>query len=185
MSAPGRPKRESFERQREGSPVTALVLRASGVASGDAWRIVRGADAPVDAGAVLPLATWLALGQARRAQHGLWLAPADDPLALRCAALPARIAVDFPTFKDGRGYSTATLLRTRLAFAGDLRAIGDVLVDQLFYLKRVGFSSFELRAAQDPAAAAAALRTFSDAYQRATDNPLPLFRRRLSNGVPT
>lgn len=163
--------------------MNALVLRADGAVSGEARRIARGAEAPVEAGALLPLAAWLALDEARRAQHGLWLAPADDPLALRGAALPARIAVDFPTFKDGRGYSTAALLRTRLAFAGDLRAIGDVLIDQLFYLKRVGFSSFELRADQDPAAAAAALRTFSQTYQRSVDEPLPLFRRRHLHGV--
>lgn len=163
--------------------MSALVLRADGAVSGAAWRIVRDASAPVVAGALLPLAAWRALDEAHRARHGLWLAAADDPLALRGAALPARIAVDFPKFTDGRGYSTAVLLRTRLAFAGDLRAIGDVLIDQLFYLKRVGFSSFELRADQDPAAAAAALRTFSETYQRSVDEPLPLFRRRHLQGV--
>lgn len=163
--------------------MSALVLYADGAFGGEVWRIARSAEAPAEADALLPLAAWLALDPAQRARRGLWLAPDNDPLALRGAALPARIAVDFPTFKDGRGYSTAVLLRTRLAFAGDLRAVGDVLIDQLFYLKRVGFSSFELRADQDPAAAVAALRTFSETYQRSVDEPLPLFRRRHLHGV--
>jgi len=55
-----------------------------------------------------------------------------------------------------------------------------VQVDQLFYLRRVGFSSFALRADQDPQAAAAALRTFSDVYQASIDQPLPYFRRRAT-----
>jgi phosphoadenosine phosphosulfate reductase len=92
------------------------------------------------------------------------------------------IAVDFPAFKDGRGFSTATLLRSRYGFRGDLRAIGDVVLDLLFYLRRVGFSSFHLRADQDRAAAAAALRSFSDVYQASVDQPLPYFRRRSASG---
>ena len=87
------------------------------------------------------------------------------------------IAIDFPVFNDGRGYSIAAVLRSRYKYRGDLRAIGDVLIDQLFFMRRVGFTSFLLRADQDHVKAAAKMRTFSDAYQGAADNPLPAFRR--------
>eukprot|EP01034_Spumella_vulgaris_P034928 gene34927-43070_t len=56
------------------------------------------------------------------------------------------MAVDFPKFTDGRGYSIAYNLRTRLAYAGELRAIGDVLRDQLFSMQRVGFNAYDVRA---------------------------------------
>ena len=71
---------------------------------------------------------------------GVWLAPADDPGGARArtlASLPV-IAVDFPAFTDGRGYSTARLLRERYGYTGELRAIGDVQRDQLHYLRQVG-----------------------------------------------
>jgi uncharacterized protein (DUF934 family) len=168
------------------------ILMADGSWRDDAWRVVRpapgagaAADDDVAPGAILPLARFLALPPAARSGLAVWLAPADDPaLLLPASAALELIAVDFPTFRDGRGYSAATLLRARYGFAGELRAIGDVLVDQLFALKRVGFTSFGLRADQQPAAALAALRTFSETYQRAVDQPLPLFARRAGGAVP-
>jgi uncharacterized protein (DUF934 family) len=90
------------------------------------------------------------------------------------------VAVHFPKFNDGRGYSSARLLRERLGFAGELRAVGDVLRDQLFLLARCGFDSFALRADQDPASALSAFKDFSVRYQAATDEVLPLFRRRTA-----
>ena len=80
-----------------------------------------------------------------------WRRP-DDPAALvpHLDAVPL-VAIDFPVFNDGRGYSTAAVLRSRYRYRGDLRAIGDVLIDQLFFLRRVGFTSFPLRADQDHA----------------------------------
>jgi uncharacterized protein (DUF934 family) len=125
------------------------------------------------------LAVYRAL--ATRDGCAVWLAPADEPAGVAefLPQLPL-VAIDFPTFKDGRGYSIASILRTRLRFAGELLAIGDVLIDQLFYLKRVGFSSFALRADQDEQAAAAALFSFSTSYAGAVDEPLPHFRRRAS-----
>jgi uncharacterized protein (DUF934 family) len=125
---------------------------------------------------LLPLALYLT--QSPSATHGVWLSPTDDPAALvpYLDAVPL-IAIDFPVFNDGRGYSTAAVLRSRHRYRGDLRAIGDVLIDQLFFLRRVGFTSFLLRADQDHLKAAAKLRTFSDAYQGAADDPLPAFRR--------
>ena len=88
------------------------------------------------------------------------------------------LAINFPVFSDGRGYSLARLLRQRYHFQGELRAIGDVLPDQLYYLRRCGFDAFALRADRDPEAALDALKPFSESYQAAADQPVPLFRRR-------
>ncbi len=110
---------------------------------------------------------------------GVWMEGHDNlaPILNSIEKLPL-IAINFPKFTDGRGYSTAALLRTRYGFTGELRAIGDVLRDQLFYMKRVGFNAFAVRADKDIADALNALRDFSENYQASTDQPVPLFRRR-------
>jgi uncharacterized protein (DUF934 family) len=87
------------------------------------------------------------------------------------------IAIDFPTFADGRGYSIAYQLRTRLGYAGELRAIGDVLRDQLFYMARVGFNAFATREDRSIEDALKGLTDFSETYQTAWDQKTPLFRR--------
>jgi uncharacterized protein (DUF934 family) len=92
----------------------------------------------------------------------------------------AVIAIEFPTFKDGRGYTTARLLRERFGYVGQLRAVGDVLRDQLFYMTRCGFDAFELKAGKDVVGALEAFRDFSVTYQGAVDDPRPLFRRRTA-----
>jgi len=163
----------------------SVILKADGSWIKDATRLVREpAATAVGAGDVVPVQTYLALTAEQREGVAVWLAPDSEPGQLaEFTARLALIAVDFPAFKDGRGFSTASLLRTRYGFRGDLRAIGDVLIDQLFYLRRVGFSTFALRADQDPASAVAALRTFTDVYQASVDQPLPYFRRRATAGV--
>jgi uncharacterized protein (DUF934 family) len=164
--------------------MSARILLSDSTWKDDSFRVLRTAPESVAAGDVIPLANYLALDASQRAGVGVWLAPDSEPreLAPFTDRLPL-IAVDFPAFKDGRGFSTATLLRTRYGFLGDLRAIGDVLIDQLFYMRRVGFSSFAVRADQDPERAVAALRTFTDVYQAGVDQPLPYFRRRAASGV--
>jgi len=89
------------------------------------------------------------------------------------------VAVHFPQFADGRGYSLGRLLRERYGWRGELRAIGDVLRDQLFYLTRCGFDAFDLREDQDLQAALSAFDDFSESYQTAVDQRQPLFRRRI------
>ncbi|HNC02357.1 MAG TPA: DUF934 domain-containing protein, partial [Agitococcus sp.] len=88
------------------------------------------------------------------------------------------IALDFPAFADGRGYSYATLLRQRFGFTGELRATGDVFKDNLFYLKRCGFNSFAVRADKDIHVALQGLNNFSESYQASVDESRPLYRRR-------
>ncbi len=149
----------------------------------DRWRLLAAGEASDGAdGVLLPLPRLLEAAGADRlpgaATIGAWLAPDDDPRQLApWLGRLALVAVQFPKFTDGRGYSIATLLRTRLGWRGELRAIGDVLQDQLFALRRVGFDSFALRADRDPQAALVAFGSFTLSYQGAVDDPRPHFRR--------
>ncbi len=112
---------------------------------------------------ILPLAQWCAKRPGLDPAHtGVWLGPDDDvaPLLPWLAMLPL-IAIRFPVFTDGRGYSLDRLLRGRHGYAGELRAVGDVLRDQLYFLQRCGFDSFALRADQPPEEALAAFHDYS------------------------
>ena len=91
-------------------------------------------------------------------------------------ALPI-IAVHVERFADGRIFSLGTLLRTRYGFKNELRAFGDILKDQVFFLKRSGFTSFLIRADRSAADAITSLHDFSQPYQGAVDEPRPLFQR--------
>jgi uncharacterized protein (DUF934 family) len=142
------------------------------------------ADVPTSTPAIVPLALWSAQNAvlAARDDIGVWLKPADDPDALAgdVARLPL-IAVDFPKFADGRGYSTARLLREKYSYTGELRAIGDILRDQLYYLRQCGFDTFALLPGRNVAEALSAFGDFSDNYQATVAQPVPLFRRRLQS----
>ena len=164
------------------------IIRASAVVA-DNWQILRPApetpiaEVEIPAGrVVVPLALWL-IRHAEliaRGEAAVWLAGADDPtpMAPWLLQLPL-VAVDFPKFTDGRGYSVAFLLRSRFGYRGELRAIGDVLPDQLFFMRRVGFDSFAVRADKDIRQALRSLQPFSDAYQGSWDNAVPAFRRHV------
>ena len=155
----------------------------------DTWNVLKlsegetpeSVDLPGD-NPIVPLAVWLARRDellARQRPVGVWLDSHEGPEAIAGDIERfAVIAVNFPKFADGRGYSTARLLRERHGFTGELRAIGDVLQDQLYYMKRCGFDAYAVRADKDIEAALAGLNDFSEAYQVAVDQPQPLFRRR-------
>ena len=87
---------------------------------------------------------------------------------------------NFPSFTDGRGYSTARLLREKYHYRGQVRAVGDVFRDVMFYLARCGFNAFVVRASDTPENALLGLNTFSESYQSGVDKPAPLYRRRLA-----
>ena len=110
---------------------------------------------------------------------GVWLDSYEGPEALEpyLSKLPA-VAINFPKFVDGRGYSYARILRDRFAYQGEIRAIGDVLHDQLFYMKRCGFDAYAVREDKDIDVALNGLSDFSEAYQAASYMDKPLFRRR-------
>lgn len=104
----------------------------------------------------------------------------DDPLEELVPDLShfALIVLIFPVFTDGRCYSFARLLRDRYGFKGEIRAQGDVLHDQLFYMAQCGINSFELANPSRLSRALAALDDFSDSYQSTVLRPEPLYRRR-------
>ena len=157
-----------------------VILKGKVVAND--WQIVANDQTDVPAGAaIVPFSYWSAnrAALAARADLGVWfdsdeLPAADDYAAL--AALPL-IAVNFPVFTDGRGFSIARILRERAQFHGELRAIGYVLRDQLCFMKRCGFTSFDLPEGKDLAAAIESLDDFTEYYQGAVDVAEPLFRR--------
>ncbi|MSQ59905.1 MAG: DUF934 domain-containing protein [Betaproteobacteria bacterium] len=131
---------------------------------------------------IVPLAFWRANKEhlmSRIHETGVILEPAEDPkeLAGVVGQLPV-IAIRFPSFTDGRGYSSARLLRERHGFKGEVRAVGDVWRDQVFLMERCGFDAFELREDQDVAVVLAAFEDFSEVYQAANDRG-PLFARRF------
>jgi uncharacterized protein (DUF934 family) len=88
------------------------------------------------------------------------------------------IEVAFPSFRDGRGYSAGRILR-EAGYSGVLRAQGDVLVDQIVFLRRCGFDAFAPESALDDAAVAAAVARYDQVYQPAADSEVPAWRRRL------
>ena len=150
----------------------------------DGWILFDG-DAgalPADADVLIGLDEWrerAAVWKRHTGRLGLLVSPPDDVTTVADDLEQfALVAIRFPRFSDGRGYSSARLLRERLGWHGELRAVGDVLRDQLFLMARCGFDSFSLREDQDPQAALSAFQAFSVRYQAATDEPLPLFRRR-------
>lgn len=132
----------------------------------------------------VPLAVWQAhKGQlSGRADVGVWLDSHEnvDELAEDLDGITA-IALNFPKFTDGRAYSAAALLRSRHGFKGEIRAIGDVLRDQFFFMRRCGFDAIQPKAGKYSDAqleeALASLKDFSTPYQAAIDQPEPLFRR--------
>ena len=151
----------------------------------DRWTLLRDvaslADIAEGAPVIVPLAFWLdhRNGLRLRGDVGVWLAPTDDPQALAADldSLPV-IAVDFPKFTDGRGYSIARFLRDRQRFTGELRAIGDVLRDQLFALAECGFDAFALRDGHDGAAARSGFYDFAGVYTSTSPPPQQWCRRR-------
>jgi uncharacterized protein (DUF934 family) len=129
---------------------------------------------------IVPLTVWKAQrGRLQgRADLGVWLASSERPEELKGELENFKVvAVDFPKFADGRGYSIAYNLRARLGYTGELRAIGDVLRDQLFYMHRVGFDAFAVREDKNIHDALKGLTDFSETYQSSWDQKNPLFRR--------
>jgi uncharacterized protein (DUF934 family) len=165
----------------------ALIIKDRNVVT-DPWlRLEPNADGslppvPSSGDVIVPLAIWH--GQrdqliARPSRLGVWLDSHEEPAAIaEDLKYFGVVAVNFPKFGDGRGYSIARLLRERYGWKGELRAIGDIFRDQLFFLSGCGFNAFALREGEDLLDALAAFRDFSETYQATVEQPLPLFRRR-------
>ncbi len=148
----------------------------------DAWELLpAGTPLPASGDVIVGLAAWkewlAAPNPERNGRVGVLLDSEELPEQIEQLERAPLIAIAFPKFGDGRGYSSARLLRERHAYKGELRAVGDVLRDQLFYMARCGIDSFALKAGKDIEGALSAFDDFSVAYQAAADDPRPLFRR--------
>jgi uncharacterized protein (DUF934 family) len=143
-------------------------------------------DFPAEADLIAPLALWRLrrddlLG--RRGRVGVRLEPHEDPAEIAPdLAHFALVAVNFPKFGDGRGFSTARLLRERYGYRGELRAVGQVGRDHLYFMEQCGFAAFLLREGEDAHEALAAFDDFSEGYQASAARRQPLFRRRAAAG---
>lgn len=158
------------------------LIRDGRVVTDDPWTLVPDdQEIPPTGDVVVGLARWQAEKEALRARTGrvgVRVDPGDDVsvLAPDLAELPL-VAVSFPVFSDGRGYSSARLLRERDGYRGELRAVGDVLADQLAYMRRCGIDAFALKDGKRVDAALRSLQGISVTYQGAVDDPRPLYRR--------
>lgn len=159
----------------------------------DDWQVLRLSEqetaenvAVPDGKVIVPLKVWLAQRNTtlkQRGDLGVWFASDERPEDLKADVQKfSVIAIDFPKFSDGRGYSIAFNLRARQGFTGELRAIGDVLRDQLFYMQRVGFDAFAPRPDRDIHDVLKGFEDFSEVYQTSFDEKLPLFRRAQRKG---
>lgn len=147
----------------------------------DDWQLIDAAEDTLPEGKIIvPLKVWNEqLSElSARPQIGLWLNSDESPQDIQGDLHQLDvIAVNFPAFADGRGFSYGRELRETHRYQGQLRAIGGFIRDQLFYLKRCGFNAFALDAT-DLEAALSSFQDFSETYQAAIDQPTPLFRRR-------
>jgi uncharacterized protein (DUF934 family) len=160
-----------------------MPLLKEGRIAADPWiAVANGEPLPASGRILVSLERWQTDREA--------LVSRSDPVGVRLAShqlaaeigedapLLGLIALEFPSFRDGRAYSTARLLRERYRFRGEVRAVGNVLRDQLLFMHRCGFNAFEIA---DPAAADAwrkALAEISLRYQAAADRGMPVTRLR-------
>jgi uncharacterized protein (DUF934 family) len=135
--------------------------------------VADGAELPEGAAVIVSLKRWQAERDALLARGtavGVKLPNNTNPEVLK-DDLPhlAVVALDFPIFRDGRSYSWARLLRQRFAYKGEIRATGNVLRDQVFFMSRVGIDAFEVPEGFQLVAFSRAMRDFSHAYQPSID----------------
>ena len=158
-----------------------MPLIKDGAEAEDTWTFLDEDDIPTSGCITVPLAKLIDNSDAllaRNQQIGVRLEPADDPHDLTpYIDRISLIEIDFPKYTDGRGYSQAQLLRRRLAYTGELRAVGHVLRDQILYMNRSGFDAYQTTRADLPNVVKA-LEEYSAFYQPAADGHQSVFTRR-------
>jgi uncharacterized protein (DUF934 family) len=173
--------REQVKLKKAGAPVAIKrgQLLRDGARADDSWTLLADdAAIPAEGDIVVTATRFKAEREALLARNagrlGVSVASADaiEDIAEDVSRFSV-IFVEFPTFRDGRGYSSARLLRERYAYKGELRAIGDVLEDQIFYMLRCGFDALEINAPDPEKIFARAAKSFSVAYQPAVEGLLP------------
>lgn len=168
--------------------VISVVDGEAKIVNSDSWQLVTDENeiASVNGESIiLPLSLWqqrqsvAVLAGKELSAVGICLSPDDDEtLLLPWLGVLPLIAIQFPTFRDGRGYTQAYMLRARMGWLGELRAVGDVLRDQLSHMRQCGFDSFAVREDKSVEDALKGLRGLSVTYGRSVIEPKPLFRRR-------
>lgn len=158
-----------------------MPLIKDGAQAEDTWTFIEEGDLPSSGCVTVPLAKLIEESDAllaRNQQIGVRLSPADDPHDLTpFLDRITLIEIDFPKYTDGRGYSQAQLLRRRLGYTGELRAVGHVLRDQILYMNRSGFDAYQTSRADLPNVVKA-LEEYSAFYQPAADGHASVFSRR-------
>lgn len=156
------------------------IIKDQNIVAND-WQLVdKDATAIPTGKALLPLSLWQANSDNLKdgQELGIWLDSDESPqMITEDVNQFAVIAINFPAFADGRGFSYGRELREQHGFTGELRAIGGFIPDQLYYLSRCGFNAFALDGF-DLESALTILSPFTDSYQAAVDQPIPLFNRR-------
>lgn len=143
----------------------------------DSWSHYDGEGDMPDGKVIMPLDVWRERDLSGR-RVGIQLEPEQHPdIIAEDLDKIDLIAINFPTFNDGRGYSTARILRKRYGYDGEIRAVGDVMRDQLFYMQRCGFTAYEIKAGRDIEDALKAFDDFTVKYQVSADEELPLYLR--------
>jgi uncharacterized protein (DUF934 family) len=164
--------------------MTAAILRAGEIVADD-WAVVEDGRTELVAGGgkvIVTLARWRLEREALVAEHAAVgvLVPntADIEAVFGEIADRPLIALQFPTFTDGRALSQAVVLRKRLGYRGELRAVGDIIRDLVFWLGRCGFESIVPRKDQSLEGCRGALREIDVAYQAGADGQMPVWVRR-------
>ena len=157
------------------------IIRNRAITDDDYVHVPDGGELPEGGKPIVTLARYVSEREALLAHHafvGVRITsdklPSDIPDLERLAL----VVIEFPRFTDGRGYSVARQLRQRYKFGGEIRAVGWVLRDQLYYLERCGFNAFELKPGKPLESALEAFGEFTATYQAAVDDPRPIYRRR-------
>ncbi len=145
------------------------------------WLFVDGETLPESGAVVVPLARVTeALGKNSLAAVGVRIMPGEDVRQLK-DILPrlAMVELAFPAYRDGRNYSSARILRDQLGYTGEIKAIGDVLVDQLHFMRRCGIDTLELHPSVQIETAKRALARFEHVYQAASDARTAVWQKRI------
>ena len=161
-----------------------MPLVKNGKIAGDAFvHLADGAEIPADGAILISAARFLEDAEALSRRAGrtgvIWPNNRDvDDLVPYLERL-AVVALVFPTFRDGRAYSQARLLRERHGYKGELRATGQVLRDQFVFMLRAGFDAFEVKKEGDAEAFAATVKRYSVFYQPTGDGRITALHRRM------
>ena len=149
------------------------IIRNRKIVDDDWVHVADGEDVPAQGKVLVSFERWRSEREAllaRNGQLGIILANTVDPADIQNDLKNFEVvAVDFPIYRDGRAFSIGRLVRDRLGYQGELRAVGNVLRDQLFFMERCGFNAYELEEGKSIEDALAAFGEFTVTYQDATE----------------